>query len=223
MSLSAINSVEYLVYADTIIESLQVRFIHRKIDKFNSKLSDNLKNEITKRVLRQIWLRPNGSGLVEQAKLDVANRIAELVAEKPCEDYINLEGFLQFRMKDYVERWSQCVDEVIDELVEESAYNEFIHVLKSFVELNEPMCGNVHIYFDKNGYRLTDDENQPIPLAGMEECSWFSMDMTNADKLLSTLINLCPLRITMHIAGKVERKGLIQTIATVFEGRVEYV
>lgn len=218
------HDFDYLIYADAIIENLQLKYINKKIDKFNSKLSDSLKGEITKRVLKDIWIKPNVTGLVEQAKLDVAKRLQDLVEEGTFEEHVSLEGFLQFRMKDYLSLWDRSIDNVIDEMIEESAYNEFIHVLKSYIELNPSMCDVCNIFFEKGQFVLKDTDGNVIPLKSIDDSPWFSYDMTTADQLLSTLLNICPMKIIIHSNGKkMVSRGLIQTIIQIFEGRVEFI
>ena len=53
-------------------------------------------------------------------------------------DNLNLEGFVRFRTKDYWDFLCETVDSAADAYLINREYQEFIRLLRYFVELQEP-------------------------------------------------------------------------------------
>ena len=59
-----------------------------------------------------------------------------------------MEGFIRFRLKDYIEELKYIIDGSVDELLIDREYNEFIKLLRYFVEIQEPKVEEVHVLLE---------------------------------------------------------------------------
>jgi len=168
-----------------------------------------------------------GRSLLEAGHRDKVNRKMRILHR--LRDYLDtadelvLEGFVTFRLKDYLEELEDAVDRAVDEFLMEREYREFIKLLKYFVDVQEPRIDHVHVLLQSGGsFRLVDSDGDAIKSESLEE---FVVDMVDAsvnyeDLLISALITLAPRKLTVHNrvpAG--ERTGAVETIAGVFGDR----
>ncbi len=138
-------------------------------------------------------------------------RLMECLAGRP---QIVLEGFVRFRLKEYYRELKLAVDLAVEEHTQDQEYQDFISLLRSFVEIQPPQFQLIHVIDQGNEYLLLDELEAELapefleePLPGMEP----------EDSLLSNLITLAPQAIVLHFSAK---KEIGQTIIQVFEEHV---
>ena len=105
----------------------------------------------------------------------------------------------------------------------EREYNEFIKLLKYFVDIQEPKFENIHVIASKGcGYALFDENCKEITNECIKEyVTEISKGEINYDDLLvSSLITLAPKKITVHCIGNFKNKELLETIKNIFTGNV---
>ncbi len=138
-------------------------------------------------------------------------------------DHIILEGFVTFRMQEYVKELEEIVDWAVRQYLVEKEYQEFIKLLTCFVQMQKPKFHCVHVIAEKDGGFSVYDEN-------MERISgqWFSEwsdeqadgTIREEDLLISFLISTAPRQIVVHNLSEITNKELLETIMQVFSGRV---
>ena len=140
------------------------------------------------------------------------------------EHTIVLHGFAVFRLNEYISILENYILTQIDEYLIRQDYNEFLELIKYFVNLSTPKCNCVDTYYDGTDYHIYDENH-------MEITDLFSKDLLNQypdmvisadDMFLSLLISIAPKHIRMHNAEKMLNKELLGTIQKVFGARVEY-
>ncbi len=138
---------------------------------------------------------------------------------------IIIEGFIRFRLKEYVGELKEAAEKAVDDFLIEREYREFVQLLKYFVEIQEPKVDLVHVLIRGNGiFKLYDGNMQPIRSDYMEG---FMIDLAEneinyEDLLISALITIAPREITLHY--KSNGGGMsttLETIRNVFTGRVK--
>lgn len=133
-----------------------------------------------------------------------------------------LEGFINFRLKEYREKLAQMVDRTVDDFMMDIEYKEFIRVLKYFVDIQEPLIEQVHVVIgEDNSFRILDNDNEPINHQYLENFIFQSPDEINyEDLVISSLIAIAPYSVMLHGANNQNAKNIVATIQSVFEGRV---
>lgn len=132
---------------------------------------------------------------------------------------IILDGFVNFRLKDYIKDLEEIVEKAVDNFLMEKEYKEFITLLKYFVDIQEPKFFNIHIVVDENSrYTLLDEKKQEITNECITEyMNEISEGEINYDDLLvSSLITLAPKKVTIHGIENFKNKELLETIRSIF-------
>lgn len=136
---------------------------------------------------------------------------------------IVVEGFIRFRLKEYVQALEEAVEKAVDDFLMEKEYREFIHLLRYFVEVQEPRVNLVHLLQEGSGvFQLYDECCQAIRMDYFENlfCNMAQEELNYDDVLISTLITLAPRRVVVHRL-KDCRSTLLDTIRHVFGERVQ--
>lgn len=134
-----------------------------------------------------------------------------------------LEGFINFRLKDYHQDLEDIVNSAVDEFLLEKEYQEFIRLLKYFVDIQDPRVDKVKIYFDRQGkFKLVDQADKPVQHEATEGImlDLQEADLNYDDLLISALITLAPREIELHLEKGVVRGDTIKTIEHVFGSRI---
>jgi len=134
-----------------------------------------------------------------------------------------LDGFVNFRLKDYIKDLEEIVDKAVDDFLMEREYKEFIRLLKYFVDIQVPKYDTIHVVPSPNRkYVMLDERKNEIT----NECiSEFMNEMPEGDInyddiLVSSLITFAPKKIVIHCSSEIKNKELMETIKNVFAERV---
>lgn len=139
------------------------------------------------------------------------------------ENEIHLDGFINFRLNSYINELNETIERALEIFVAEREYNEFIKLLRYFVEIQECKIDTIHLCQSKDGrYLLYDENRNRISSEYFDELrSEMLEDTINYDDLLiSTLITISPKRITIHDIESFKNRELVQTILNVFTERI---
>lgn len=152
-----------------------------------------------------------------------SNIIKKLVEYLGQNDSIVIDGFIRFRLKEYINDIREAVDQAVDEYLMEREYREFIQLLKYFVEMQEPKVDIVNVVINRKGaYNLFDGEHKPINSEFLEGYILDIMDneINYEDLLISALITIAPNKIVFHSAMQDKPETTMDTIKSVFGERV---
>lgn len=168
-------------------------------------------------------LRGNGDshhGYAVNRKSQILHRLRDYL---DTADELVLEGFVNFRLRDYIEELEDAVDRAVDEFLMEREYREFIRLLRHFVEIQEPRIAHVHVLLGPEGsFRLVDDDGGAIRSEALEEfvVEMVENEVNYEDLLISALITLAPRSLTVHRTGRpAGRDEAWETILGVFGDR----
>jgi putative sporulation protein YtxC len=156
-------------------------------------------------------------------KNNIIERIITCIEES---DEINIRGFVDFRLKELMLDIYKIVEKIVEEYMIEKEYNEFISLLKYFVEIQESKIEKIDLYIGIRGdsYILRDEFGNDMLSALLNEiCENKDIaEVSKDDLVISGLITMCPNKIVIHSVNRCKNKELINTIEKVFENRVYY-
>lgn len=208
-----------------IIESFEIDFIKKILRENHSYFSIDEMNDISVRCIKILnGSYPSSAGnyfYSMNLKDKITCRILEYISENTV---IVLEGFLRFRLKDLVDEIEEFVDKVVEEYLIEREYNEFIKLLKYFVEMQESRMEVVNIIVSSDGsYYMYDDSLNDITGEFLKDLINEGMngEVSYDDLLISSLITNAPKRIIIHNSSEIKNKEIIETIKSVFTDRVK--
>jgi putative sporulation protein YtxC len=211
------------VLADYIIKKYEEKLIARTISSNYCYFNSIEKKEILNLALR----------IIRNEDKNFLNSIFQIrrrnIIVKRLTDYLQgsnsliLDGFVNFRLKEYIKDLEDIVDKAVDDFLMEREYKEFIRLLRYFVDIQEPKFNVIHVLvsFD-NKYILLDETKKEITNECIQEfINEISQGEINYDDLLvSSLITLAPRKIVMHCTAQFRNKELLETIKNVFAGKV---
>jgi putative sporulation protein YtxC len=211
------------VLGDYIIYQYEEKLIGRIINNNYCYFNSIERSEILKLALK-IIRNEEKSFLNSLFRLRRRNIIVrKLIEYFECSDNLIIEGFVNFRLKEYIKDLEEIVDRAVDDFLMEREYKEFIRLLKYFVDIQVPKYDTNHVIADYDGkYALLDEKKNEITGECIHEfINEISDGEINYDDLLvSSLITFAPKKIVIHCKGQLKNKELLETIKSVFSGKV---
>lgn len=106
--------------------------------------------------------------------------------------------------------------------IAEQEYNEFIKLLRYFVDIQEPKFEEIHISPQSDGnYTLIDEAGCEIHREYFDELrneiENSSSEVNYDDMLISSLITMSPKKIIINNSESIKNKELLTTISKVFD------
>lgn len=200
--------------AEMIISRLEQDMAHRIMITYYGDFSPTDRDAILEKVETLL-------GSSYQRQRVIAGAVADFLTES---NEIHLDGFLAFRLPDYRNMLEEAVDEAVDDYLLDEEYREFIHLLKYFVDAQDPKLGLVHVLADGNtgSYRLVDEQGDSIDSLALEEMiiGLGETEINQGDLLVSALISLAPQQIFLHRSVPHVSAETVDTLRRVFDGRV---
>ncbi len=213
-----------------IYKFLSREFYSKKIDDFinetyfflkEEEISE-VKNLCMKSFLREGKIKDESEVYCMNRRNSIIKKIGDFVSQN---DEINIQGYIRFRIKEMEEDFQSIVDKIIEKYMVEKEYDEFIKLLKYFVDIQECKIDEVNIFASKSGdYRITDRHGKDITEKMSEgiNTTGFNSGSTKDDLIMSGLITLAPKKVIIHCLDYFTNKELIETIKKVFDERVDF-
>lgn len=133
---------------------------------------------------------------------------------------IYLDGFVNFRLYKYISLLDEIVDLSVNNFIIEREYNEFINLLKIYINSKESNFDLIHLIYMNNESILIDDNKNIISVdenilnaAYLSDISFSSNDFT-----LNTLLSILPQKIIIHIIDCEDE--FINTLKLIFGNRI---
>lgn len=133
-----------------------------------------------------------------------------------------LNGFINFRLKDYFHLLDEIVNEAVNNFVIEKEYLEFISLLKLYINSQSCGCDLVHIIFSSSESLLLDENKNLIVVKDdIFKAKYLSdISFSSNDYVLNSLLTLIPKKIYIHLVDD-STDEFINTLQLVFENRVK--
>jgi len=212
------------ILATIILEDLQSSLVQKIIQEEYFYFDKEDQDRILRDALAIMWGGKNpivdSETIREQWQFRVWDRLMDHLSTN---DELVFDGFIRFRLKDFMSELESAVDRAVDELLIENEYNEFIKLLQYFVEIQDPKVDEVHVVLqDDTRYILLDSNLRVIHNEMLEQLAREISDkeISHDDLLISSLITIAPCKITIHEYDKIKNVELLNTINNVFDGKV---
>lgn len=150
--------------------------------------------------------------------LEAASRREELsVLREKIVDYLSahrtlvLEGFLHFRMQEFLMLWELAVEQAAARVLMNKEYGELIETLRRFVDGRVSRVAALSVCIHADGtITLSDDNDVHIEYV---DCA--------PDGILNLLVNMAPMKLTVYDLSGKEKNRLTEAILRVFGSRVK--
>lgn len=148
--------------------------------------------------------------------------IKEFIEE---DDYINIDGYIRFRLKPISKYVEEIVDKVVETFMVEKEYNEFINLLKYFVDIQDSKIDKISIIVKENGgYEVIDSQGNDIFKDFINDLVENKDDkkVNQEDVIISGLITNAPKEICIYNKEMCQNQEFLNTISSVFRERVHF-
>lgn len=138
--------------------------------------------------------------------------------------YLNLDGFVNFRLSDYLGQLEEAVDKAVDEYLVDKEYEEFMRLLRYFVANQEPRVEMVQVFLSSPGvFQVYDSEDAVLTNVrqGGLRVELRQQEVNYEDVLISALITIAPRNILLHVGGASELETTVNTLRKVFAEKLE--
>lgn len=225
-------------------QNVIVHYRGNSIDLFYSKLAEVLSNIITNSYEKQIVKRIINSNYFYFNDIE-KSKISEICLESLNDDenlefsnrkniifisflkYIIynktmvLDGFINFRLKDYMSILDDAVDYSVSKYLVEREYAEFVNLLKIYINSKESKTSIVHLVYMNQESILIDEFHNLINIDdNIFEAKYLSdISFSSNDYALNALLTLLPKEVHIHLIDSVEDE-FINTLKLIFDNRV---
>jgi putative sporulation protein YtxC len=216
--LSALNNLSDIL-AEYILKSYENMILEKIINRVCDGISKTDKDEIYRIVCSRLYAQQceNGFGnRVELRRLMISSKISEFLRNTHT---LILEGFVTFRLGEYVKRLEIEVERSVRQFFVEKQYEEYIQLLTAFVRMQVPKVPELHVFVLENGwYKVEGHSPFEIPEDVIEG---FGIKESNPvieddDFMIGFLLTCAPVKIFIHNAASFRNKELLNTIRIVF-------
>lgn len=134
-----------------------------------------------------------------------------------------VDGFVTFRLQDLVAEAEAALDGSVDTFLLQREYQEFILLLRHFVETLPPRHDLVHAVMQPGGaFRLTDADGHPLSREAAEVEAAAAPELAPEDRVISALVTLAPRTVVLHRPAGEQAldEEAVATVREVFGGRL---
>lgn len=208
------------IILDTYQEKLITRFINFNCNYFDYKDKERIKNSTIRSLKEKECISTDGVIYKISRKARILKTIIEYLESN---NEIIIEGFINFRLRFFVDAIKKEIDRSVENIIIEKEFEEFIKILRYFVDIQEPKIDLVNIIIDEDEYGIYDQNNNKVNNDFIEEITdeFINDDINNDDLLISSLITIAPKKIVLHVRKSNENTNEIITIInSIFTDRV---
>mgnify|MGYP000743650333 FL=1 len=200
------------IITDTIIKFYEIHII-RRILGFNYFYFD----EFERNKIEEVCIESLKNNKFKNRNKTICNKIQKYLKKNKS---MILDGFVTFRIKEYIEKIDELVDEGVNKYIVEKEYAEFISLLKMYVNSKEPETEEIHLIYTNGESILLDKNKDIITIANNSFNAKYLSDITfsSNDFALNTLLSLLPKKINVHLITK--KDEFIDTLCLIFEEKV---
>lgn len=133
-----------------------------------------------------------------------------------------LEGFVNFRLQNYIKIMDYIVDLAVNKFVIDREYLEFIDLLKCYINSKEFNKNLVHLIYHNHESTLLDEFKNTINLDNtvLDNSKYISdISFSSNDYTLNALLTLLPKKIYIHLVDSIEDE-FINTLKLIFDNRI---
>lgn len=131
-----------------------------------------------------------------------------------------LEGFIIFRLKDYLEVLDYLVDLSVNSFIINREYDKFITLLRDYIKQEPSKIDIIHLVYLNQEAILLDKNKSQIPIDdNILDAKYLSdISFSNNDYVLNTILNLVPNKLYVHILN--EEDEFLTTLKKIFQDKI---
>lgn len=196
------------VLADYIVSEIEPNLLNKLACLHHPHFGEEERSHICEKVRQRLVREEMLTG--ESRRQGILKRIDEFLKIR---GQINIEGFIRFRLQDYQRELLNFINQSADDFMIEKEYQDFINLLKYFVEIQQPRFAEMHLMRKDNCLVLCDPDFKVLHREKIQ-------DLEGSDAIVSTLVTAAPSQVTIHLGNFDPNDELVSTVNHIFENRV---
>ncbi|GAB6099175.1 putative sporulation protein YtxC [Halanaerocella petrolearia] len=214
---------EYIanVLSDVIINSLEDNLLRKILYNEHKYFSTKEEDQVLETAYDRLNFLVSQDNEEVVSKIQRKNRIfLEIIDYLELETEIILEGFVRFRLKNYLTELEVAIDGAVEDYLVEKEYKEFVHLLKNFIDDQAPKNKIVNVVkIEDDNFQLLDHNGIVLDNIFLDEYILQMVDeeLASEDLLISSLITIAPEEIILHFKEPI---SVVKTLESVFTDRL---
>ena len=133
----------------------------------------------------------------------------------------NIDGFISFRLNNYIKYLDSIVDLAVNKFLFEKEYNEYINLLKLYINTQNCNCKILHLIYQKENSIILDENNKIINIGKKSFSNKYLSDISfkENDYILDFLLSNIPNKLYIHLLNKEDE--FITTLKKIFNDKVD--
>lgn len=203
--------------ASAIIDEYEKPLISKIINTQYSYYGQEEIKEIDKRIRENL---DGTESIALQRREIIENELDKYFSEY---DKINLEGFVNFRLGDYIDELVDIISISVEEYIIAEEYEEFLSMMKSYLALQKTKYSKMEVVLYHNNFKLYNSKHTDITEQAIKCCFGNELDMffRIEDLLLNLLIICAPKELIVHNVNSNIEKEFLNTLKAIFGERMK--
>ena len=133
-----------------------------------------------------------------------------------------LSGFINFRLKDYIEVLEYLVDLSVNNFIINREYDKFITLLRDYINSEPSKIDVINLVYLNQEAILLDKNKNIIPIDNNIVDSKYLSDISfsNNDYVLNTVLNLLPNKLYVHVLSQEDE--FLKTLKNIFSNKISF-
>ena len=130
-----------------------------------------------------------------------------------------LTGFINFRLKKYIEWLEELISEAVNQFIIDKEYFKFVELLNNYVTSKIPNNLTLNLIYINSEGILLKNNGEFVKLEKFNSEYLSDITFSKNDYILNTLVGMLPNKIVIHLISP--RDQFIKTVELIFENKVE--
>lgn len=197
---SRLKSVVANALADVIIDEYEETLVSCLVDENYSFLSGKDREAVKRAALKKLDDGVDLNRSVPKRQQRKSMVWAKIVEYLDKEDDVILEGFVTFRLKEYLEYLADTVQSVAEDYLTRREYREFLKLLRYFMNLQDKPIPMLNVIRKPGGYDLLDIAGERLrgEVEKLAMVKSLHPELTPDDLLVSIAVTLSPEKLVWH-------------------------
>lgn len=137
-------------------------------------------------------------------------------------NFINIEGFVNFRLGDYIDELVDIISACQQEFIIDREYDIFIDMMRDYVSTQKPIYKKMEVVISDDDFVVLNELGENITNDCVLNCVSNDLDLVVKfeDLFLNMLIINAPSKIVIHDRLNLLQKEIVTTVSKIFQGRI---
>lgn len=227
---SQFPDIYYSKHKFKIYKNVIVHYVGKDIDSFFDFLSHTIENTIVKfyepKIIKNLlskdyfYFGKSEKNAIFDEYYSLLKSCKDRKITEKIEEYIRennsliLDGFVRFRLKDYISFLSELLESAVSKFVLDKEYFEFVSLLRAYVDSKIPSPIKINLIYVNQESLLVDTNGNIIEYEDFDSEYLSDITFSENDYALNTLIGKLPQEISVHLISP--KDEFINTLELIF-------